>query len=84
MEIKKTEKITQLNARVPISVRDAFDETVPKGTNKQHVMTAMARLWISLPGEIRKQLIDAEAEDRPIEKALGLRAAENKRGDLKQ
>jgi hypothetical protein len=63
------EELAQLNSRVPASLRDAFDATIPKGVNKQHVMTAMARLWVSLPAEVRKELIDAETENRPIQDA---------------
>jgi hypothetical protein len=63
---EKKDNLVQLNARVPQSLRDSFWDTVPKGTNKQHVMAAVARLWISLPVEYQKMLIDAESSGKAI------------------
>jgi hypothetical protein len=66
MEQEKIDNLVQLNARVPQSLRDSFWNTVPKGTNKQHVMAAVARLWISLPPDYQKMLIDAESMGKAI------------------
>jgi hypothetical protein len=55
------EDIAFLNARIPKKLRDEFWDTVPRGTVRQHVMAAAARLWVGLPEEYRKRLIDAEA-----------------------
>ena len=44
---------------------DQFWATVPAGSKNKHVMTAAARLWICLPDEVRKQLIDAESVASP-------------------
>ena len=64
MEIKKSENLVQLAGRVPESLKDAFWNTVPDGVKNQHVMSAAVRLWVSLPSEYRKILIDAESGAR--------------------
>ncbi len=66
MEHEKKDNLVQLNARIPQTLRDSFWNTVPKGTNKQHVLAAVARLWISLPPEYQKMLIDAESEGKAV------------------
>ncbi len=62
-------EFVQLNGRVPEDLRDQFDAAIPNGTKKQHVMAAMTRLWVSLPQDVRRQLIDAESEGQPIQDA---------------
>jgi len=54
-----------LAASVPEELIDPFWNTVPKGFKHKHVMSAVVKLWISLPEELRKQLIDAETVSSP-------------------
>jgi len=56
------ESITYRIKTVPEELIDPFWATVPRGFKHKHIMTAIARLWISLPEEYRKQLIDAESD----------------------
>lgn len=47
-----------LSARVPVHIRDAFWKTCPKGMKHSHLMETAAKLWVSLPVDIRKSLLD--------------------------
>lgn len=47
-----------LSARVPVDVRDAFWDTCPKGMKHSHLMETAAKLWVNLPIDIRKSLLD--------------------------
>jgi len=51
----------QLNARIPAELAGLFNETISSGMTKQHVFNAMVRLWVSLPKDVRRNLVDDEA-----------------------
>ena len=52
-----------LAASIDEGLVDQFWDTVPKGVKNKHVLSAAARLWVSLPEELRRELFTAEAED---------------------
>jgi hypothetical protein len=53
--------LEQFNVRVPPDLKKSFEETLLKGVSSQHVTTAMVRLWVSLPENIRVELVIAES-----------------------
>jgi hypothetical protein len=65
MASEKNEEMTPFSSRLPRILNEAFDATVKKGTVKQHVFNAAIRLWVSLPEEYRRGLVDAESADSP-------------------
>ena len=71
MKDKKKEKVlVKLQARVPSELADQFRATVPTTKKIQYAMSAAARLWVSLPPDLRKQLIDAEDGPEPPSDSL--------------
>lgn len=76
MESQENEKLTHLTGRVPDSLKDEFWATVPAGVKNQHVMTAAARLWVSLPADLRKQLIDAESSTQKGDRSPFVKAVQ--------
>lgn len=64
--------LSQMNARVSKEVCDSFNATIIRGLKKQHVYQAMARLWVSLPSDLRRSLVMAEADYKPGQKVEDL------------
>lgn len=59
-----------LSARVPVEIRDAFWATVPKWSNNETVLEAVAKLWISLPEEIQKSLLIEAVPNNALEPVI--------------
>ena len=57
----KNEKL--LSSDVDIKLAEEFFETVPAGFKNKHVFTAAIRLWVSLPSDVRLNLL-SESKDK--------------------
>ena len=63
MSEQDTKNTELLSGRVTPAVKEAFWATKPKGTSATHLMTTAANLWINLPRDLQKRLLDAEDSD---------------------
>ena len=54
-------KLTSFNVRIPAELKAKFDKTLMFGMSIQHITTAMVRLWVSLPDDLRVSLIFRES-----------------------
>jgi hypothetical protein len=64
---ENTQLNSQLNARIPLELKEQFNATIQNGMTKQHVFNAMVRLWVSLPKDTRRMLV-IEEEGSPSAK----------------